>query len=305
MTEARIQKLISQAGVASRRKAEDLIRQGQVTVNGKKAVLGQKADPGRDMIKVEGRKLRPPSTHHRYLLINKPSGCVSTVSDPEGRSTVLDLIPARLRRGLVPVGRLDYHSEGLLLLSDDGEFTHRVAHPRYGCRKVYIAKVRGVPTEKELDRLRGGVVLDGKRTAPCEITSHRHEKGARSTKKNSWWEIHLVEGRNRQIREMFLSVGHPLQRLKRVAIGSVSDTVLPVGGWRELDEREVKSLMAGGGGRRSAKGKRRAKKQQRDQDPRKKKRMGKGGGGKAPSADGRGSVAERRRRRGEGRTKKR
>ncbi len=245
MSEERIQKLISKAGLTSRRKAEDLIRRGQVTVNGKIATLGQKADPGRDVIKVDGKKLRPPSSHHRYLLINKPSGCVSTVSDPEARPTVLDLIPARLRKGLVPVGRLDYHSEGLLLLTDDGDFAHRVSHPRYGCRKVYLAKVRGVPSEKQLDRLRAGVNLDGKLTAPCEIRPYRLERGTRTAKKNSWWEVQLVEGRNRQIREMFLLIGHLLQRLRRVAIGSLEDTSLPTGGWRELEKQEIDSLLAG------------------------------------------------------------
>lgn len=295
MSDQRIQKLISQSGMTSRRKAEDLIRQGQVTVNGEIAVLGQKADPGRDVIKVQGRKLRPPSSHHRYILINKPSGCVSTVSDPEGRPTVLELIPARMRRGMVPVGRLDYHSEGMLLLTDDGEFANRVAHPRFGCRKIYLAKVRGVPTEKELDRLRNGVVLEGKRTAPCEIRAHRHEKGTRTARKNSWWEVQLVEGRNRQIREMFLLVGHALQRLQRVSIGSLADTALPTGGWRELTEKEVKDLMTGSTGKKP-----RERVQKPGKAPRKKTRSTEDAS-KGRTAGRKGKVVDRRSKRGEGR----
>jgi len=237
----RVQKLLSRAGLASRREAEDWIRQGRVTVNGTPAVLGDRADPKVDSIKVDGRRVRLPD-RYRYLVLNKPPGVVSTRKDPEDRPTVFDLLPERLRKGLKPVGRLDFHSEGLLLLTDDGDWAQRVAHPRYGCRKIYLVKVQGIPAEDRIDRLRGGIVLEGKRTGPCRIRPHRSTGGGRSATTNSWWEVQISEGRNRQIREMFHRIGHPVQRLKRVAIGGFREPDLPPGGWRELRESEVELL---------------------------------------------------------------
>ncbi|MCB1007921.1 MAG: rRNA pseudouridine synthase [Acidobacteria bacterium] len=241
MSEERIQKLLARAGVAARRKAEELIREGRVTVNGEVATLGAKADPARDAIKVDDRRVHVPRSQ-RYLLLNKPKGYLTAVSDPEGRPTVLDLVPPPMRKALVPVGRLDYQTEGLLLLTDDGDFAQHLAHPRYGCRKTYEVKVKGVPAETALERLRGGIVLEGKRTAPCRIEPVRRRGPRREEGGNSWFSVELSEGRTRQIREMFFRVGHPVQKLRRVAIGPLTDGTLAPGDLRELTEREVELL---------------------------------------------------------------
>jgi 23S rRNA pseudouridine2605 synthase len=248
VSEERLQKILARAGVASRRKAEELIREGLVTVNGKIAEIGEKADPARDAIKVDGKRIQP-SQEHRYLLLNKPKGYMSTLSDPEGRPTVIDLVPPGMRKALVPVGRLDFMTEGLLLLTDDGDFAQRIAHPRYGSTKTYEAKVSGIPSEAQLDRLRAGVVLEDRRTAPAKITPRNPFKPAGARRRgepeseNSWWLIELTEGRTRQIREMFQSIGHPVQKLRRVAIGSLRDPHLPLGALRELSEKEIQRLL--------------------------------------------------------------
>jgi 23S rRNA pseudouridine2605 synthase len=254
MSEERLQKILARAGIASRRKAEELIREGLVTVNGRVAGLGDKADPERDAVKVNGKRVQP-AHEHRYLLLNKPKGYVSTLSDPEGRPTVIDLVPPGMRKALVPVGRLDYNTEGLLLLTDDGEFAQRIAHPRYGSTKTYEVKVKGLPTEAQLDRLRAGIVLDdGKRTAPAKIAPRNPFKPAGARRRgepeseNSWWLVELTEGRTRQIREMFLRTGHPVQKLRRVAIGPLRDPHLPLGALRDLSEQEIQKL------RKSARG---------------------------------------------------
>jgi 23S rRNA pseudouridine2605 synthase len=248
MSEERLQKILARAGVASRRKAEELIREGLVTVNGRIAEIGEKADPERDAIKVNGKRVQP-SREHRYLLLNKPKGYMSTLSDPEGRPTVIDLVPPGMRKALVPVGRLDFMTEGLLLLTDDGEFAQRLAHPRYGSTKTYEVKVSGIPTETQLDRLRAGIVLEGRRTAPVKITSRAPFKPAKARRRgeaeseNSWWMVELTEGRTRQIREMFQSIGHSVQKLRRVAIGSLRDPHLPLGSLRDLSEKEIQRLL--------------------------------------------------------------
>lgn len=256
MSEDRLQKFLARAGVASRRKAEELIRLGQVTINGRVAELGEKVDPERDAVKVDGRRIQMPGRHH-YLLLNKPKGVVSTLSDPEGRRTVLDLIPPAFHRALVPVGRLDYNTEGLLLLTDDGEFAQRLGHPRFGSVKVYEVKVQGRPKDSDLIRLRAGIVLDGKRTAPCKIsalavkrksrpaTPRRRSGDDEEGEGSSWWKVELTEGRTRQIREMFFRIGHSVQKLRRVAIGPLHDRDLPVGASRELSEKEVAMLLRG------------------------------------------------------------
>jgi 23S rRNA pseudouridine2605 synthase len=248
MSEERLQKILARAGIASRRKAEELIREGSVTINGRMAEIGDKADPDRDAIKVEGKRIHL-SHEHRYLLLNKPKGVMSTLSDPEERPTVVDFIPPALRKALVPVGRLDYNTEGLLILTDDGDFAQRIAHPRYGSTKTYEVKVKGRPTEAQIERLRTGILLEGKRTAPAKITSRTPFKpeGARrrgeAESDNSWWIVELSEGRTRQIREMFFHIGHPVQKLRRVAIGPLRDPHLPVGALRELTEQEVQKLL--------------------------------------------------------------
>ena len=245
----RLQKILARAGVASRRAAEELIAAGRVTINGRVAGLGERADPERDSIKVDGKRIRPPA-RHRYLLLNKPRAVMSTVSDPEGRPTVIDLVPPALRKALVPVGRLDFLTEGLLLLTDDGDLAQRVAHPRYGWAKVYEAKVKGEPGERALAKLRAGIVLHGRRAAPAAIVRHR-PRGGRPAEPGSstWWRVELHEGRTRQIREMFQRVGHPVLRLRRVAIGPITDPTLPLGAVRELTETEVEALRRGAPGR--------------------------------------------------------
>ncbi len=241
MTAERLQKILARAGVAARRKVEDLMREGRVTVNGRVAVLGDKADPASDSIKVDDKRIQC-STTHRYLLLNKPRGYLTAVEDDAGRPTVMQLVPQQWRKALIPVGRLDYQTEGLLLLTDDGEFAQRISHPRYGCHKTYEVKVKGTPEEAQLDRLRRGIVLEGRRTSPCRITwmkstGSRDEEGG-----NTWFAVELSEGRTRQVREMFFRIGHSVQKLRRVAIGPLRDAELPVGALRELSEREISLL---------------------------------------------------------------
>ena len=279
MSEERLQKILARAGVTSRRKAETLIEEGRVTVDGQVATLGDKADPASAAIKVDGKRVEPRTAHH-YLVMNKPTGVMSTRSDPEGRPTVLNLVPARYRKALVPVGRLDFQTEGLLLLTDDGDFAHRVAHPRYGCHKVYEVKVKGQPPAAEMDRLRQrGVVIDGRHTVPVRIESLR-VSGAREGR-NTWWTVELAEGRTRQIREMFFRIGHPVQRLRRVAIGPLRDSSLPPGALRELTEQEVEVLRGA------------ARRPRRGRGPRRP-----AGGGPRTKRPGRGGAAGRGAKRG-------
>ena len=235
----RVQKILARAGIASRRASENLIREGRVTVNGKIAELGDTADAQKDAIKVDGKRLVLPAVH-RYLLLNKPKTYITSKSDPEGRQTVMELVPAPWRKGLVPVGRLDFNTEGLLLLTTDGDFAQHVSHPSHGCRKSYAVKVKGHPKREEIKRLRDGVVLDGRRTAPARVKAQRR---GRPDARNSWWSVEIGEGRTRQIREMFLRVGHPVLKLQREAIGDLKDPRLPLGQVRELTQAEVDSLM--------------------------------------------------------------
>ncbi len=238
----RLQKILSHAGIASRRKSEELIEQGRVTINGKIAVLGDRAISGEDSIKVDGRRLRAAPSH-RYLLFNKPRGCLCTASDPQGRVTVLDLVPGGRQHGMHTVGRLDYNTEGLLLVTNDGDFSQRVAHPRYGCTKLYEVKVKGRPEEAGLKKLRKGILIEGRRTGPCRISAMAVSSSRPAS--NTWWKVSLSEGRTRQIREMFLRIGHPVQRLRRVGIGPLRDPKLPVGEVRDLKPGEVEALLAG------------------------------------------------------------
>ena len=243
MSEERLQRILSRAGIASRRKAEEWIREGRVTVNGRTAEIGDKADPQTDAIKVDGRRLKPAPKGAHYL-VYKPRGYMSTRQDPQGRPTVLDLLPPKFRKSLIIAGRLDFNSEGLMILTADGDLANRLAHPSFGSTKTYHVKVKGVPQEEEIAKLRAGVMLEGKRTAPAKI---RLLKSPRSGKgeSNSWWIVELQEGRNRQIREMFFRAGNPVQRLIRVGIGRIADRDLPVGSYRELSPAEVESLKSG------------------------------------------------------------
>lgn len=241
MSAERLQKLLARAGLASRRTAEEWIRQGRVTVNGQVAKIGAQADLEHDAVLVDGKRLQVPDKH-LYILLNKPRGCVTSRSDPQGRQTVLDLIPPRYRKGLVPAGRLDFDSEGLVVLTSDGDLVLKITHPRYGCIKTYEVKVKGIPAETTMRRFRDGIVIDGKRTAPAKATLlHRPRPG--KGEKNSWWTVELGEGRKRQLREMFFRLGHPVQRLKRVRIGKLSDPGLPVGSYRWLDAKDIRRLL--------------------------------------------------------------
>ena len=238
----RIQKIIASSGAASRRAAEDWIREGRVRVNGKLATLGDRADPLTDSIKVDDRRIRPETGPRTYLLLNKPKGFVTTVSDPEGRDTVLQLLPGRLRRGVKPVGRLDVQTEGLLLLTDDGDLARLITHPSTGCTKEYMVKVSGEPAPGKLEKLRRGVFLEGERTRPCEIERVSGTPRKEETEGNTWLRVTLREGRSRQIRRMFASIGHPVSKLKRVAIGPIRDANLPPGAYRPLAPAEVQAL---------------------------------------------------------------
>jgi 23S rRNA pseudouridine2605 synthase len=240
MAKERLQKIIAQAGVASRREAEELIREGRVTINGKVAdELGTKADPERDHVKVDG-KLITGLEEKRYILLNKPREVMTTVEDPEGRKTVVGLIRG-VKERIYPVGRLDYHSEGLIVLTNDGDLAFKVAHPSQGSVKTYHVKVRGVPDERMVDKLRRGITIDGKRTLPCEIDRMK-TTGRSDAEGNSWFEIRLREGRTQQIRRMFQALGHPVSKLKRIAIGPIEDSRLAPGEWRELSPQEVRLL---------------------------------------------------------------
>ncbi len=235
----RLQKLIAAAGIASRRHAEELITAGLVTVNGKVVTeLGTKADPNQDHIKVRG-KLINPSLQRRekvHVLLNKPKGYLSSVSDPDKRPMVTELLPPSLGR-LYPVGRLDFNTEGLLLLTNDGDFTNFITSARNRIDKVYEAKVKGVPPEPAIQRLRRGVTLDdGTKTAPAKI------RKIGETETNTWFEILLHEGKNQQIRRMFDLIGHSVIKLRRSRIGNLRDDELKPGRWRHLTEDEVKLL---------------------------------------------------------------
>jgi 23S rRNA pseudouridine2605 synthase len=237
----RVQKLIARAGVCSRREAEERIRNGQVTINGRVAVLGDQADAAADAIKVDGKRLRPEQPA-RYLLLNKPVGVVTTTADPEGRTTVLDLVRPKVGGRLYPVGRLDYSSEGLVLLTNDGDFAMKVAHPRFGVLREYMAKVRGVPDTGARRKLAAGVVIDGQRVVPHVVEFLRVTPSGQ----NSWWKVVVGEGKTHEVREMFKRLGHPVQRLIRVAIGPLRDAELRPGAFRELTGEEVDLLRRGG-----------------------------------------------------------
>ena len=242
----RVQKIIAEAGLASRREAEEWIREGRVRVNGRVVPLGGRADPEHDAIRVDGRRVRPRTGAKSYVLLNKPKGYVTTVDDPEGRRTVLDLLPPRVRGVVKPVGRLDVQTEGLLLLTDDGDLARLVTHPSSGCPKEYRVKVSGVPAERDLERLRRGIPLDGRPTRAAEI--ERISTTARGGEGNAWIRVVLKEGRTRQIRRMFEAIGHPVSKLKRVAIGPIRDDRLPTGAWRPLSRFEVGRLRGIGRG---------------------------------------------------------
>lgn len=225
----RLQKVLARAGIGSRRVCEDLIAEGKVTVNGVVAVLGRRVDPEEDRIVVDGVPLSVREGLVYYLL-NKPAGVVSTASDPEGRRTVVDLVPEEPR--VYPVGRLDYETEGLLILTNDGDLTHRLTHPSFGVEKEYLAEVEGTPARGAIRMLREGVELDDGPTAPAKA----------SLQPPNLLTLVIHEGRNRQVRRMCDAIGHPVRRLVRMRIGPVVDRTLKPGAWRLLTPDEVRAL---------------------------------------------------------------
>jgi 23S rRNA pseudouridine2605 synthase len=237
--EQRLQKILSQAGVASRRAAEKLIAEGRVTLNGKTVLeMGTKADADTDDIRVDGRRLHAPE-RKRYILLNKPAGVVSTRSDPQRRRTVIDLLHG-VREYVYPVGRLDYETEGLLLLTNDGDLAARLTHPRHGVERSYEARVAGMPDADALRQLREGIPLDGHRTLPAAATLLNDRRGQRE----GVVQLTIREGRNRQVRRMLEAVGHPVRELARTRIGPLTDRRLKVGTWRDLTAAEVTTLQA-------------------------------------------------------------
>ncbi len=231
----RIQKILAKAGIASRREAERMVREGRVVVNGKIIdALGFKADPAKDHIKVDGKRLarfEPPVT----LLLNKPRGYLSTVKDPQDRPTVMDLLK-KVKGRVYPVGRLDFDAEGLLLLTNDGDLAYRLTHPKFSIARIYWAKVKGLPGEKELMRLKRGIVLeDGKARVVSSYILREEEK-------NSWVRVVVTEGRNRLVKRMFSVIGHPVLKLKRVEFGPLRLGNLPIGQYRFLTPEEVAKL---------------------------------------------------------------
>lgn len=235
----RLQKLLSAAGVASRRTAESLIAEGRVTVNGVVVdTPGAKAVPDIDDVRVDDRRVKPAG-RPRYIMLNKPSGYVTTRQDPEGRRTVMDLLGG-VREYIYPVGRLDYDTEGLLLLTSDGDFAARLTHPRHEVPRVYEAIVVGVPDDAAIDELRRGVYLDNRRTAEADVTRGTTVKTGKVPTTKLVLTLH--EGRNRQVREMCQRVGHPVRQLQRVRYGSLTLRGLPVGAWRDLRPEEVAAL---------------------------------------------------------------
>lgn len=254
MSLERIQKILSNYGICSRREAEELILEGKVKVGGRTVTeLGEKADPDVDVIKVGNRVIRQGPEKKTYLLLNKPRGYVTTLKDPQGRRTVIDLL-GRVGKRVYPVGRLDYDSEGALILTNDGEFANAIMHPSREVPKTYQVKVRGVLTDGLLKKLASGVRLDDGMTAPAKV------RKMKLVDANSWIEITIHEGRYRQVRRMCEALGHPVLKLRRIKVGPIGLTGVPAGLYRELTPGEVLTLLRAAG-KEPAKAPRSAKEQ--------------------------------------------
>ncbi|HEX7167263.1 MAG TPA: pseudouridine synthase [Acidimicrobiales bacterium] len=233
----KLQKVLARAGVASRRVCEELIAEGRVRVNGERARIGHRVDPSTDVIEIDGG-LVPVAAGLVHYLLNKPAGVITTADDPQGRPTVVEIVPSEPR--VFPVGRLDADTEGLLVLTNDGELTHRLTHPSFGVEKEYVAEVEGRPSDAAIRVLREGVELDDGRTSQAKV----------ARLDASVLRITIHEGRNRQVRRMCEAVGHPVARLVRTRIGPIADRRLRPGEWRVLEPEEVRAL-AGAAQRRN------------------------------------------------------
>ncbi|MBH5318000.1 rRNA pseudouridine synthase [Paenibacillus sp. GSMTC-2017] len=234
----RLQKILAQAGVASRRKCEELILSGAVEVNGEKVTtLGVKADPATDVITVNGKTVR--GEQKLYLMLNKSKGVITSAKDPQGRKIVTDFLPG-IKERVYPVGRLDYDTEGLLLLTNDGEFANLLTHPSHHVPKTYHATVKGIPHGTALEQLQRGILLEDGMTAPAEVEYHDVDQ----EKKEATISITIYEGRNRQVRRMFEAINHKVVRLKRIKFGDLSLHNLARGKYRHLTEKEVQELLA-------------------------------------------------------------
>lgn len=233
MEEVRLQKFMADCGIASRRKCEEIILSGKVKVNGIKVTeLGVKVSNDDEVI-VEGKVIKP-ITKNYYIAMNKPVGYVTTVSDEFGRPTIMDLIVDEVHSRVYPVGRLDFDTEGLLLLTNDGDLTFKLTHPKHNIFKTYVAVLKDVPQPRDIERLKKGVIVDGRKTAPAKL----------DWLKDNVVEISISEGRNRQIRKMFEAVGHEVVNLQRIAIGNIKLGNIPLGRWRHLTPAEIKYLKS-------------------------------------------------------------
>lgn len=232
----RLQKVLAEAGVASRRKCEELIAAGRVEVNDQVVTtLGVKVDPSQDFIKVDGRPIRRQSKV--YVIFNKPKGVITSAQDPEGRKTVTEFFK-NMKERIYPIGRLDYDTEGLLLLTNDGDFAHLLTHPKHHVPRTYLATVKGIPHGTQLDKLRSGIELDDGVTSPAEV----EYQDVDMDKKEAVIKITIYEGRNRQVRRMFDAIHHPVVKLKRIQFGPLQLSGLPRGKFRHLTPQEVEEL---------------------------------------------------------------
>lgn len=240
MEKGRIQKILAQAGIASRREIERMIAEGRVRVNHKAVKeMGREIDPAVDKVSVDGRIVSlSGKTKNVYILLNKPAGYVSTTNDEKDRPTVLDLVLGFTEERVYPVGRLDFDSEGALLLTNDGELTNRLLNPKHHVTKIYNVKVKGVPTEEELDKLRRGIYLEDGPTGPCKI------EVISKAKVNTWVQVILTQGKNRQIKRMFWRIEHPVMKIERIQFAGIAVNRLPLGECRHLTRPELEALKA-------------------------------------------------------------
>jgi pseudouridine synthase len=270
MAEERIQKIIARSGLCSRRDADQMIADGRVTVDGRVATPGEKADLRTARIKVDGRAVKAPELL-RYFLLYKPRAVMTTCDDPEKRKTVLDFVRPVVRERVYPVGRLDYHSEGLLILTNDGELAARIAHPRFGVVREYLVKIRGDLTTSEYHKLMAGTSVEGRHVKPQLAQRSSKVRGGKAT----WWRVEVSEGRSHEVRELFLCAGHHAQRLRRTAIGPLRDDTLKPGDFRTLTAKELALLRSASSKSKRSQTRRPAR--QKDQGPAKRNSTARGG----------------------------